>query len=157
MAAIVPVGEIRKFFNENRSDLVEEYRLVAEEPDAGVEVYITDEHGVPYFVVEVDGADEYEAKASSETEIEGVYSQLLNLYVCETEESEAVTRRTRNQMYRRKLAIQKLYGLALIAMSVIMLYIASQGVTIEDRDATAVLLTAPLGLYLLFTRKIAIY
>ena len=71
--------------------------------------------------------------------------------------TQAVTRRTRNQMYRRKLTIQKLYGLALIAMSAIMLYIASQGVTVEDRDATAVLLTAPLGLYLLFTRKIAIY
>lgn len=71
--------------------------------------------------------------------------------------TQAVTRRTRNQIYRRKFAIQKLYGLALIAMSAIMLYIASQGVTVEDRDATAVLLTAPLGLYLLFTRKIAIY
>lgn len=47
MAAIVSVDEIRKFFNENRSDLVKEYRLVAEEPDAGVEVYITDEGGVP--------------------------------------------------------------------------------------------------------------
>lgn len=71
--------------------------------------------------------------------------------------TQTVRRKTRNQMYRRKLAIQKLYGLALIAMSVIMLYIASQGVTVEDRDATAVLLTAPMGLYLLFTRKIAIY
>lgn len=86
MAAIVPVGEIRKFFNENRSALMEEYRLVAEEKGIGVEVYITDEGGFPYFVVEVDGANEYEAKASSETEIERVYSQLLNLYVCETEE-----------------------------------------------------------------------
>lgn len=69
----------------------------------------------------------------------------------------AVNRKPRSQIYRRKLAIQKLYGLALIAMSAIMLYIASQGVAVEDRDATAVLLTAPLGIYLLFTRKIAIY
>lgn len=71
--------------------------------------------------------------------------------------TQTVRRKTRNQMYRRKLAIQKLYGLALIAISAILLYIASHGVTVESRDATAVLLILPLGLYLLFTRKIAIY
>lgn len=88
MATVVPVGEIRKFYNENRSNLVEEYCLVAEEQETSVEIYITDEGGFPYFVVEVDGANEYEAKASSETEIEKVYSQLLNLYVCETDDDE---------------------------------------------------------------------
>lgn len=71
--------------------------------------------------------------------------------------TQAVSRRTRNQTYRKKLFIQKLYGLVLIAISAILIYIASQGITVEDRDATAVLITAPLGLYLLFTRKIAIY
>lgn len=90
MATVISVGEIRKFYNENRSALAEEYRMVAEEPDAGVEVYITDDGGVPYFVVEVDGTNEYEAKASSETEIEKVYSQLLNLYICETDENEVL-------------------------------------------------------------------
>lgn len=83
MAAIIAVDEIRKFYNENKTALMDEYRLVADEEDAGVEVYITQEDGVPYFVVEVDGNNEYEAKASSESEIETVYAQLLNLYVTE--------------------------------------------------------------------------
>lgn len=72
--------------------------------------------------------------------------------------STQVSKRTRNQIRRKKLFIQKLYGLALIAMSILLIYIAcSQGTTVEDKDATAVLLTAPLGLYLLFTKTVAIY
>ena len=71
--------------------------------------------------------------------------------------AQAVSKRTRNQIRRKKLFIQKLYGLALIAMSILLIYIASQGTTVEDKDTTAVLLTAPLGLYLLFTKTIAIY
>lgn len=88
MAAIVSVDEIRKFYNENRFALQSEYRLVADEAEVGAEVYITEEEGLPYFTVEVDGVVEYEAKASSEAEIERVYSQLLNLYICEAESDE---------------------------------------------------------------------
>lgn len=69
----------------------------------------------------------------------------------------AVSKKTRRQLYRRKLIIQKLYGLGFIAISVMILLLASTGISFEDRDATAVLFTAPLGIYLLFTRKIAIY
>ena len=68
MAVIVSVGEIRKFYNENRFALQSEYRLVADEAEVGAEVYITEEEGLPYFTVEVDGVVEYEAKASSEAE-----------------------------------------------------------------------------------------
>lgn len=90
MAAIVSVGEIRKFYNENRFALQSEYRLVADEAEVGAEVYITEEESLPYFTVEVDGVVEYEAKASSEAEIEKVYSQLLNLYICETDSDEVL-------------------------------------------------------------------
>lgn len=90
MAAIVSVGEIRKFYNENRFALQSEYRLVADEAEVGAEVYITEEEGLPYFTVEVDGIVEYESKASSEAEIEKVYSQLLNLYICETDSDEVL-------------------------------------------------------------------
>lgn len=88
MSAVIPVGEIRKFYNENRIALESEYSLVAEEKDAGVEIYITDESGLPYFVVEVDGKSEYEAKANTEAEIEKVYAMLLNLYVSEVDGEE---------------------------------------------------------------------
>lgn len=91
MAAIIPVGEIRKFFYENRFYLKDEYSLVATEEDAGVEVYITEENGVPYFLVEVDGKVEYEAYAPSETEIEKVYSNIISLYVDEFGEDEVLS------------------------------------------------------------------
>ena len=68
-----------------------------------------------------------------------------------------VGKRTRNQIRRRKMAIQKLCGLVLIAVSIILVCVAVQGNATEGNDVTAVLLTAPLGLYLLFTRAIAIY
>ena len=68
-----------------------------------------------------------------------------------------VNRRARNQFRRKKLFVQKLLGLALIAVSVLLIYIASKGATIEEKDATAVLLTAPFGLYLLFTKKVLTY
>lgn len=88
MAVIVSSGDIRKFYDENRFALKDEYRLVAEDDDVGVEVYITEENGHPYFTVEVDGTVEYEAQASSETEIETVYAQLLNLYISEDGEED---------------------------------------------------------------------
>lgn len=71
--------------------------------------------------------------------------------------TQAVSKRTRNQIRRKKLFVQKLYGLALITMSIMLIYMASHGTSVDDRDATAVLLTAPLGLYLLFTKTVAIY
>lgn len=68
----------------------------------------------------------------------------------------AVRSKTRNQIRRRKFIEQKLYGLAMLAISGVILYIASKGTTVVDKDATAVLLTAPMGLYLMFTRHIVI-
>lgn len=85
MAAIIPVEEIRKFYNENRLSLQKEYRLVANQDDAGIEIYLTEENACPCFIVEMDGSIEYEASASSDLEIEKVYTQLLNLYICEEE------------------------------------------------------------------------
>jgi len=64
--------------------------------------------------------------------------------------------KTRNQLRRKKFIQQKLMGLALLVMTALIIWIASTGATIEERDATAALLTAPLGIYLLFTKEIAI-
>lgn len=58
---------------------------------------------------------------------------------------------------RRKIRKWKVYqilmGLVMLAICGFTLYMASTGVTVEDRDATPVLLFGPLGLYLLFTKE----
>ena len=52
---------------------------------------------------------------------------------------------------------QRLMGLTLVAISVFMLFLASTGKTPEDRDATAVLFTLPLGFYMMITKQYVLY
>ena len=52
---------------------------------------------------------------------------------------------------------QRLLGLALLLISAAMLALASTGETPEDRDATAVLFTLPLGIYALVTKERILY
>lgn len=52
---------------------------------------------------------------------------------------------------------QKLMGLLLLVICAIVLWLCSGGTTPEDRDATVVVLLVPLGLWMLFTKKIVIY
>lgn len=56
-----------------------------------------------------------------------------------------------------KMTKQRLMGLALVVISVLMLRLASTGETLEDRDATAVLLTLPLGVYMMVTKQYILY
>ena len=49
-----------------------------------------------------------------------------------------------------KMREQRLIGAALVIMSGILIALACSGTTQEDRDVTAVLLTLPLGLYMIF-------
>ena len=65
--------------------------------------------------------------------------------------------RMTRMMYRRKKREQCLIGLGLLALCVLVLWICSTGTTPEDQDAGAVLLMAPMGLYMLFTKHIVIY
>lgn len=65
--------------------------------------------------------------------------------------------RGQRRMYRRKMIEQKLMGLGLLACCAVVLWLCSTGVSPEDRDATAVVLLAPLALYMLFTKEIVIY
>lgn len=69
----------------------------------------------------------------------------------------AVTKKTRDQTRRRKLHQQKILGLVLIVISALVVCVAATGTTPEERDITAVLMIAPLGLYLMFTKNIVIY
>lgn len=49
-----------------------------------------------------------------------------------------------------KMREQRLIGAALVIMSGILFAMACGGTTPEDRDVTALLLTLPLGLYMIF-------
>ena len=51
---------------------------------------------------------------------------------------------------------QKLMGGAILLICAFVLWLCSIGTTPEDQDATAVVLLAPLGLYLIFTKEIII-
>lgn len=63
---------------------------------------------------------------------------------------------TRNEkkMYRRKIRFQKFMGLGMIVVSIgLALYVMST----NDPDITASIILAPIGLYLLFSKKCLIY
>ena len=45
---------------------------------------------------------------------------------------------------------------ALLVISAAIVYMAFKGNSMVDRDLTAIILTAPMGLYLLFTKEIVI-
>ena len=60
------------------------------------------------------------------------------------------------QIKRRLRLEQRLMGLALLVICGFMLWLCSTGTTMEDRDGTAVVLLAPLALYMIFTKKIVI-
>lgn len=67
-----------------------------------------------------------------------------------------VNRKSQNG-HTRKMVLQKLYGFAMIAMCIMIVFIAYSGETVEGRDVTSVILFAPMGFYLLATKNIVIY
>lgn len=57
-----------------------------------------------------------------------------------------------------KMTKQRLMGFALVAISILLLLLASTGETLEERDATAVLIMIlPLGLYMTATKNYMLY
>ena len=56
-----------------------------------------------------------------------------------------------------KMTKQRLMGLALVVTSVLLLCLASTGETLEERDATAVLIILPLGMYMMVTKNYVLY
>ncbi|WP_347133973.1 hypothetical protein [[Clostridium] symbiosum] len=52
---------------------------------------------------------------------------------------------------------QRLMGLCMVAISFAILALASTGKTPEDRDATAILFTLPLGIYMMVTKDYVLY
>lgn len=64
-----------------------------------------------------------------------------------------MTRRERAKIMRT----QRMYGIMMLALCAFILFMCSTGVTPEDKNATAVLLIAPIGLIMLFSKNIWIY
>lgn len=52
---------------------------------------------------------------------------------------------------------QKLMGAVLLLICVLALWLCSAGTAPEDQEAAAVVLLAPIGLWLLFTKETVIY
>lgn len=61
-------------------------------------------------------------------------------------------RAVKHRLYRQQRAI----GAVFLLVSLLALWMAYTGETPAERDCTALLLTAPLGLYLLTTRKLCL-
>ena len=64
-------------------------------------------------------------------------------------------KKDRKALYK-KFYRQKLIGVLLIVIAVIMVQMCSSAQTLEQADCARAVLVAPLGLYLLFTRHIVI-
>lgn len=56
-----------------------------------------------------------------------------------------------------KMRKQRLMGALLVAVSWAVLLIAGTGRTVEDQDATAAVLTLPLGIYMIYTETYVLY
>ena len=62
-------------------------------------------------------------------------------------------RRRRSRTRSQVMLQQRLMGLLLV----VMLLVCAHGTTIEDRDGPGAFMVLPMGLYLIFTKKISIY
>lgn len=63
----------------------------------------------------------------------------------------------RRKIRKKKMIEQKLMGIAALLLCVVIVVFALHGQTPEDRDVTPVLLMAPLGFYLLFSKECWLY
>lgn len=57
---------------------------------------------------------------------------------------------------KRKFVKQKLMGFAMLIISAIIIIVAANGNSADTQDATLILITIPLGLYMLLTKNIII-
>jgi len=56
-----------------------------------------------------------------------------------------------------KLRKQRCLGVVLVVVSVALMLLVSTGSTPQDRDATAILVTLPLGIYMIFAPHYILY
>ena len=56
-----------------------------------------------------------------------------------------------------KLRKQRCFGVAMVVVSAALMLLVSTGSTPQDRDATAILITFPLGVYMIFAPHYILY
>ena len=57
----------------------------------------------------------------------------------------------------KKMLEQKLMGIGMILVSLVVIYMAATAIVPGDSDATAAVIFLPIGLYLMLSRKVVIY
>ncbi len=64
--------------------------------------------------------------------------------------------RGKDHRRKRQFFKQRLIGLGMIILSMVLIWFIARGVTPEDRDCSFVLFTFPVGVFLLFTKELII-
>lgn len=77
---VVPVEDIWSFFREYNNKMKDNFLQIAEDTESSTEVYMTEEYSLPYFIVEVDGVREYEARSYGKNSAEEIYREILTFY-----------------------------------------------------------------------------
>lgn len=65
--------------------------------------------------------------------------------------------KNRREIRRKKMIRQRLMGIAMLLICILIMVFALNGQTSEDSDVTPVLLIAPMGVCLLFAKKCWLY
>lgn len=77
----VTVCELWEYFLKHKEKLENEFHLIASNEADGVEVYLTSEHGLPAFSVEVDGEEVYSIESHSKLDAEKIFDSILAQYI----------------------------------------------------------------------------
>jgi len=77
----ITVDELWEYFAEHRASLLSNYHRIASNVEDGIEIYLTEEHGFPFFVVECDGERVFETQTISALDAETTYEDLLTKYI----------------------------------------------------------------------------
>lgn len=77
----IAIDELCEYFIRNRADLENNYHRLASNEADGIEVYLTEECGFPYFAVEKNGVKIFMTGTSSATEAVEAYASILSDYI----------------------------------------------------------------------------
>lgn len=78
--ALLP-GELLEFFNKNRTQFNTEAICVASDELTGIDVWLTERCGYPYFAVMCDGENLYEVNSTSSPDAVDTYRAILRTYI----------------------------------------------------------------------------
>lgn len=80
MSNMISPENVWSFFKENKKELSDKFLLLAEDVEREIEIYITEENGLPYFIADVENTRQYEERSYGEENCVTVYKELLFFY-----------------------------------------------------------------------------